>query len=102
AFLDANGATNFTTGDVTNAFGLITASRSPKMSATPAGLSALDRPFLSFATGYSPKDNPGGTRNPQYPAHPSGVNDTLLRAADLTSAENAQPDGGMSQARALE
>jgi hypothetical protein len=43
---------------------------------TPGGAPGVnDRPFLSLATGYSPKDL-------QYPDHERGINDTLLRSVD--------------------
>lgn len=58
-----------------------------------------DRPFLGLATGHALPDGPGNP-DPQRPGRGSGINDTLLRAADRDA--DALPGGGDGSPRLFE
>jgi hypothetical protein len=75
ALCDPQRPNNFTLADVDAIYQRMLLLR------TPDGAPGVnDRPFLSLATGYSPKDS-------QYPDHERGINDTLLRSANAGGAE---------------
>jgi hypothetical protein len=75
----SNGPT-FTRTNVQAMFQQLLQLRTPNLLATGGGLSPGDRPFLSLATGYALPQT-AANPDPQHPRRGSGINDTLLRAA---------------------
>jgi hypothetical protein len=81
ALCDAQSSNHFTsqpvsagTSDVKTIFNTMMSLRNPGGS-SPFVPNANDRPFMSMATGYSPKDA-------QHPARATGIHDTILRGLD--------------------
>ena len=90
----ANGP-NFTAANVLAIYNNLLALRTPGL-VGGGGPGPSDRPFLSLATGSSLPDGQGNS-DPQHPGRGSGINDTLLRAAD-PNADNL-PGSGSAVAR---